>query len=61
MRRDRDSDPKVRWESGMDTAKDAGSKIIGLGQDAKASVEETASRTSDRVYEAYIKVFRSSL
>jgi hypothetical protein len=59
--RQRESDPKVRWESGMDTAKDAGSKIIGLGQDAKASVEETATRTSDRVHEAYIKVFRSSL
>ena len=54
--RERDSDPKVQWESGMDTVKDAGSKMIGAGQDAEASVRETAARTNDRVYEAYIKV-----
>ena len=54
--KERDSDPKVKWESGMDTAKDAGSRVIGLGQDAKASAEETANKTTDRVHEAYIKV-----
>jgi hypothetical protein len=54
--RSRESDPKVRWESGIDTAKAAGSKVIGAGQDVSASIEETASRTRDRVYEAYIKV-----
>lgn len=54
---ERDSDPKVQWESGMDTVKDAGTAVIGTGQEVKAKVEDTADRTSTRVHDAYIKVY----
>lgn len=52
----REEDPKVKWERGMDTAKDAGSMVIGAGQEVKATAEETSERTSNRLRDAYIKV-----
>lgn len=52
----KDFDPKAQWESGMDTAKYGGSKAIGAGQEVKATAEETADRTGNRLHGAYIKV-----
>ena len=52
----KDKDAKVRFERAMDTAKVAGSKVIGAGQVAVATSEELANRTGDRLQEAYYKV-----
>ncbi|KZP20679.1 hypothetical protein FIBSPDRAFT_911054 [Athelia psychrophila] len=54
--RERDSDPKVMWQQGMDTTKDAGTTVIGVGQDVKASTQETYDRTTQRLQESYIKM-----
>ncbi|KAF9236300.1 hypothetical protein BU15DRAFT_50314 [Melanogaster broomeanus] len=55
-RREEETDPRVKFEKTMDTVKEAGSKAIGGGQSAVATAEETASRTSARLLEAYYTV-----
>ncbi|CAL1703049.1 unnamed protein product [Somion occarium] len=49
-------DPKVKFENAMDTAKVAGSKVIGAGQIAAAASEDLANRTSSRMQEAFYKI-----
>lgn len=51
-----EEDAKARFERTMDTAKDVGSKAIGVGQEVKATTEDVASRAKARVQEAYYKV-----
>lgn len=54
--KEEEGDLKVQFEHGMDTLKGAGSSMIGAGQNAKATVEETADKASSRIQDAYIKV-----
>ncbi|KAF7981273.1 hypothetical protein HWV62_34169 [Athelia sp. TMB] len=51
-----DSDPKVQWQQGMDATKDAGTAVIGTGQDVKASAEKTYDRTSQRLHDSYVNM-----
>lgn len=46
-------DPKVQFESTMDTIKGAGSSAIGAGQKATATTQETATAASNKLEEAY--------
>lgn len=56
IERDREEDAKAKFEKSMDTAKLAGSKAIGVGQEVKASAEEMAERTRVRLQETYYHV-----
>lgn len=49
-------DTKAKFEKSMDTAKEAGSKAIGVGQEMKASTEEMAERTRTRLQETYYNI-----
>jgi hypothetical protein len=51
-----DSDARAKFERTMDTIKDAGSKAIGVGQQATEKAAATAQSTSDRLQDAYYKV-----
>ncbi|KAF9220450.1 hypothetical protein BS17DRAFT_804037 [Gyrodon lividus] len=51
-----EGDARVKFEKTMDTVKEAGSKVIGVGQSVKASGEDTADRTSARLIDAYYKI-----
>ncbi|KAG2341902.1 hypothetical protein BDR05DRAFT_976774 [Suillus weaverae] len=50
---EREEDTKAKFEKTMDTAKEAGSKAIGVGQEVKASAEDMAERTRIRLQETY--------
>ncbi|KAG2125484.1 hypothetical protein DEU56DRAFT_743663 [Suillus clintonianus] len=52
----REEDTKKKFEQTMDTAKEAGSKAIGVGQDVKASAEEMVERTRARLQETYYNI-----
>ncbi|KAG1775163.1 hypothetical protein EV702DRAFT_1180430 [Suillus placidus] len=53
---EREEDTKANFEKTMDTAKEAGSKAIGVGQEVKASAEEMAERTRTRLRETYYNI-----
>ncbi len=53
---DQPEDVRARFEQGMDTAKEAGSKAIGAGQAAAQATEELAQRSTSRVQDAFYKV-----
>ncbi|KAG2745595.1 hypothetical protein P692DRAFT_20741308 [Suillus brevipes Sb2] len=53
---EREEDAKAKFEKTMDTAKLAGSKAIGVGQEVKASAEEMAERTRVRLQETYYHI-----
>ncbi|KAI1786208.1 hypothetical protein LXA43DRAFT_1111273 [Ganoderma leucocontextum] len=50
-----DTDVRAKFEKGMDTAKEAGSKAIGAGQAAAQTTQELAQRSTSRVQEAFYK------
>lgn len=59
--KDEDEDPakkdaKVQFERVMDTAKVAGSKVIGAGQVVASTTEDLSNRTSERLQDAFYKV-----
>ena len=51
-----EKDPKVAWQHGMDTVKDAGTKVIGVTQTASGEARDKADRTSGRIQDALFKV-----
>lgn len=53
---DQPEDVRARFEQGMDTAKEAGSKAIGAGQAAAQATEELAQRSTSRVQDAFYKI-----
>ncbi|KAG1725498.1 uncharacterized protein EDB91DRAFT_1062179 [Suillus paluster] len=53
LQREQEEDAKTKFEKAMDTAKDTGSKVIGVGQEVKASAEDIAERTRTRLQETY--------
>ncbi|KAG1718945.1 hypothetical protein EDB19DRAFT_1898934 [Suillus lakei] len=56
LERERQEDTKAKFEQTMDTAKEAGSKAIGVGQEVKASAEEMAERTRIRLQDTYYNI-----
>ncbi|KAF5320053.1 hypothetical protein D9611_010270 [Ephemerocybe angulata] len=55
-RLEQEKDPKVAWQHGMDTVKDAGTTVIGAAQTTTATAQEKADKTSDRIHEALTKI-----
>ncbi|KAL0945603.1 hypothetical protein HGRIS_014759 [Hohenbuehelia grisea] len=55
-RLEEEKDPKVAFEHGMDTLKDAGVSVIGTAQDASQTVEENAQKANNRVRDAYFQI-----
>ena len=55
-RLEEEKDPKVAWQHGMDTVKDAGTSVIGTAQGASAGAREKADKTSSRLQDAFYKV-----
>jgi len=60
-RLEEEKDPKVAWQHGMDTVKDAGTTVIGTAQEASASARDTADKTSSRLQKAFYKVCHYAL
>jgi len=56
IEQEREEDTKAKFEKTMDTAKEVGSKAIGVGQDVKATAEDVAARTRARLQETYYNV-----
>ena len=56
---DADADVKVKFEKGMDSAKVAGSSIIGAGQEAKAKADDMAAKSGQRLTEMCTRVRRA--
>lgn len=57
---DEDMDARQKFEKGMDQAKEAGSKTIGVAQDASAKAQELGNNTSQRMDDALWRVRRLS-
>lgn len=55
-RLEEEQDSKIAWQHGMDTVKDAGTTVIGVGQEASAVAQDKSSMASSRLQEAYYKV-----
>ncbi|KAF8888404.1 hypothetical protein CPB84DRAFT_1786289 [Gymnopilus junonius] len=55
-RLEEEQDPKVAWQHGMDTIKDAGTSVIGTAQDTSSAVQEKTEKTTSRLQEAVYKV-----
>ncbi|PPQ81993.1 hypothetical protein CVT26_004370 [Gymnopilus dilepis] len=55
-RLEEEQDPKVAWQHGMDTIKDAGTSVIGTAQQTSATVQEKTEKTTSRLQEAFYKV-----
>ncbi|KAM5546176.1 hypothetical protein V8D89_000302 [Ganoderma adspersum] len=53
---DQPEDTRAKFEKGMDTAKEAGSKAIGAGQAAAQTTQELAQRSSSRVQDAFYEM-----
>ena len=51
-----DADARAKFERGMDSAKEVGSKAIGAGQAAAQTTQDLANRTTSRLQDAYYKV-----
>ena len=51
-----DADARAKFERGMDSAKEVGSKAIGAGQVAAQTTQDLANRTTSRLQDAYYKV-----
>ena len=51
-----DTDVRAKFEKGMDTAKEAGSKAIGAGQSTAQATQELAQRSSSRIQDAFYQV-----
>ncbi len=49
-------DPKVAWEHGIDTVKEAGVSVIGTAQGVKEGVKESKEKTEDKLKDAYYSV-----
>ncbi|KAI0319731.1 hypothetical protein OF83DRAFT_1240205 [Amylostereum chailletii] len=45
-------DARAKFELGMDTAKEYGSSVIGVGQDASATAKDVANKSGNRLREA---------
>lgn len=61
QRLEEEKDPKVAWQHGMDTVKNAGTSVVGGVQTASATVEEKTSKTQDRISNALYKVRTATL
>lgn len=59
QRLEEEKDPKVAWQHGMDTVKDAGTTVIGAAQETGETIEEKADKTSVKLQEAFYKVYMS--
>ena len=55
-RLEQEKDPKVAWEHGMDTVKEAGVSVIGAAQGAKEGLEEGKQKTEDKLEGIYHSV-----
>jgi len=55
-RLEQERDPKVAWEHGMDTVKEAGVSVIGAAQGAKEGLEESRQKTEEKLEAAYYSV-----
>ena len=55
-RLEQEEDPKVAWQHGMDTVKDAGTTVIGATQSTTAAAQEQSAKTSNRLQDAYYKI-----
>jgi hypothetical protein len=55
-RLEEEKDYKIAWQHGMDTVKDAGTTVIGVGQETSAVAQDKSSKASSRLQEAYYKV-----
>ena len=51
-----DADARAKFEKAMDSTKEAGSKVIGVGQAAVAAGEDLANSTTSRFQDAFYKV-----
>lgn len=51
-----EEDLQVAFEHGMDTVKDAGSSVIGAGQQSVAKASDLSDRTSAKLHNAFYKV-----
>ncbi|KAI0055356.1 hypothetical protein BV25DRAFT_1815676 [Artomyces pyxidatus] len=51
-----DADVRVKFERGMDSAKVAGSTVIGAGQNAKAKAEDLSDRAHVRLHDAATRI-----
>lgn len=51
-----EKDPKVAWQHGMDTVRDAGASMIGVGQETTSKLEENAEKATTRLQDAFYKV-----
>jgi hypothetical protein len=56
QRLEKEKDPKIAWQHGMDTVKDAGTTVISTAQETSETIEEKADKTSARLREAFRKV-----
>jgi hypothetical protein len=56
QRLEEEKDPKVAWQHGMDTVKNAGTSLIGTAQESSATIEEKTEQTSQRLNEAFYKI-----
>lgn len=56
QRMEEEKDPKVAWQHGMDTVKNAGTSVIGVTQETTAKLEEKADKVSTRLQDAFYKV-----
>ena len=55
-RLEEEQDPKVAWQHGMDTIKDAGATVIGASQETSAAAQDQSDKASSRLQEAYYRV-----
>ncbi|EEB98079.1 hypothetical protein MPER_02477 [Moniliophthora perniciosa FA553] len=51
-----EEDPKVAFEHTMDTLKDAGTSVIGAGQEGTAKASEIANRTSAKFQDSFYRM-----
>ncbi|KAF8193742.1 hypothetical protein BJ912DRAFT_230171 [Pholiota molesta] len=56
QRLEKEKDPKIAWQHGMDTVKDAGTTVISTAQETSETIEEKADKTSARLREAFRKM-----
>lgn len=56
QRLEEEQDPKVAWQHGMDTVKDAGTSVIGASQTATHAAQEKTDKTISRIQDALHKI-----
>jgi hypothetical protein len=55
-RLEQEQDPKVAFAHGMDTLKDAGTSVIGTGQEGSAKASEMADRVTSKYQDSFYRV-----